>query len=66
MTEENSWVNHFITYNDVTELYTVWDETQAYVVDTTKSYTKAKTMCVDYAKTLEHQYGEEDAVQIST
>lgn len=60
MPEENSWVNHFITYNEVTELYTVWDETQAYIVCTSKSYTEAKSACLDYAKTLE--YGEEDAL----
>jgi len=62
MTEENSWVNHFITYNDLTQLYTIWDETQACIVGTKKSYTEAKALCIDYAKTLEHEYGEEDAL----
>lgn len=49
------WYKNFITYDEETTMFTVWDETQAYIVGCTHYRECAVAMLEAYAELLEKE-----------
>jgi hypothetical protein len=53
--EIKDWYKNFITYDEETMMFTVWDETQAYIIGLTQYRECAIAMLEMYAKLLEKE-----------
>jgi hypothetical protein len=53
--ELKDWYKNFITYDEETTMFTVWDETQAYIVGCTHYHECAVAILEAYAELLEKE-----------